>query len=509
MKQLPADDPARIPGITEATVSWLRNALDDDSVSADDNFLEIGGHSIMAMELGAWLKAEHGINLDIRQLFEENVGKAVVGGRAAEPETATDNGDGHELSHGERRFWLAERLAPGAPGHVAISRAEISGPVDAARLARALASVCAAHPSLRTRFPIVDGQPRRTVGPAQPTFPVLYRDAWTHPKERAFIAELAAQVHDLAEGPLVAAGLMSADEHRHLLLLAVHHAVYDGHSDQVLLTDLARAWSGIIPEPAPAPRSARRSDAADLEFWRAECADLVELALPDTGGLPMRQIWRAPVSDHALLLPSGARRLRWYATRHRVPALAVPLAAWWRTLTDWTARSDLCVGTVVANRGPCDERVVGYLANSLPIRIADEPAGDDGVDSADGSPEFALVARVGAKLLDVLEHAAVPTDEIAALAPRPSAGRMPLFQTILVLQRVRAPVRLGELTTVRPRPAPPMGAQAELCCALWEDGDDLTGSVHAPRGLLPEPMLRTLAAHFEARLVRLLDTELP
>jgi acyl carrier protein len=79
-----ADDSPGYPDITQGTISWLRNALDDDSVSADDNFLEVGGHSMMAIELSTWLKDQHGINLDIRQLFEESVGKAVAGAAPAE-----------------------------------------------------------------------------------------------------------------------------------------------------------------------------------------------------------------------------------------------------------------------------------------------------------------------------------------------------------------------------------------------------------------------------------------
>jgi aryl carrier-like protein len=59
-------------------LSWLRDALEDQTVSADDNFLDIGGHSMMAIELNAWLSEKHGITVGLASLFRESIGTAIA-----------------------------------------------------------------------------------------------------------------------------------------------------------------------------------------------------------------------------------------------------------------------------------------------------------------------------------------------------------------------------------------------------------------------------------------------
>ncbi|MEU2245156.1 MULTISPECIES: non-ribosomal peptide synthetase [unclassified Streptomyces] len=502
--------PATAAGDGSPALRAVRGILDAPALTPDEDLLALGAHSLQVLRIAARLSGLLDVELSALDVYRHTTIRALEELAANRPHrTARERGTSedqdasgdrgaseHRLSPGEKRFWLAERLAPGAPGHVATSRIQVAGPVDTDRLEAALAAVAAAHPALRTTFPTDRGRPRRAVSPTPAPVPLVRRSA-DDTTETALTAELAAAVHDLAHGPLLAAGLLSHSAERHTLLLAVHHAVYDAHSEQVLLTDLATAWSGIAPAPAPAPPATGRATGPARDFWRAELAGLEPLALP-VPAPAMRALWAAPVTGRTIPLPAGTGpRLHAAAARHRTPALTLLLAAWWRALTTWTGRLDLVVGTVVADRDPAHERTVGYLANGIPVRIAGQP----------GTGGAELVDLVGERLLRALAHAAPPTDEIAALAPRPTGGRMPLYQTVLALQRVNAPVRLGD-TVLRPRPAPPLGPQAELVCELWEDGEELTGALHTPEGLLPPATHALLTDLFASELDLLLTKDL-
>ena len=485
---------------TGAVTPALREAraiLSRPELPADADLLAAGASSLHVLRIAARLSRVSGVRLSARDVYEHPSAAALdalaATRRAGEPYEDAPSADvagGTGLSPGERRFWLASRLAPGAPGHVAVSRVSVDGALDPERLRHALGAVAAVHPALRTTFPRQAGRPHRSVADDPPPPPLLIRPDG----ESALVHELAALVGDLDAGPLFAAGLAGSGEGRHLLL-AVHHIVYDGRSEEILVADLAAAYAGRTPAPAPAPPAAapRQGAAEDREFWRARLTGLTAPEWPGGATLGTRELWTRPLVAHPLDLGAETTaRLREFAARERHPVLVPLLAAWWRALAKVTGQSDLVVGTIVEDREAAHERTVGYLANGLPVRIAADPALDPP----------ALLALVRERLLEVFAHTVLGTDEIAALAPRPPGGRTPLYQNLLVLQRVAAP---AEADGVRftPLPAPALGPQAELCCELWDDGRSFTGAVTAPEGLLDTAALAETAALFTTGLADL------
>ncbi|WP_329205924.1 amino acid adenylation domain-containing protein [Streptomyces sp. NBC_00683] len=485
----------------------VRELLGLPSLSPGQDLIAEGVTSLQVIRIAARLSRLLDVELSAGDVYRHGsvAGLELLASRlpSREREMKPDRtGREGDLSAGERRFWLAERLAPGAPGHVAVSRIEVTGTVHPDRLGEALTAVVAAHPALRTSYPLRDGRPRRSVTAQPAPQPLLVRAAGPDLEAdlAAMLRELAASVHDLAHGPLLAAGLLTGAADRHSLLVAVHHSVYDARSEEILLADLATAYAG---EPLAGHRAPKGT--ADVvrdshrEFWSSRLEGVRPLALPGGRYPTMRGLWTSPPAPAVpLALPErAAHLLRAAAATNRSPALVPLLTAWWRALADWTGQHDVTVGTIVAGREPAEERTVGYFANGLPVRLPGVPG------SFGGEP----LATVREQLLDALAHAALPTDEIASLAPRPGDGRMPLYQNLLVLQRVTPPVRSGGVTFT-PRPAPPLGPQAELCCELWEEGDELSGALHTPAGLIEPSELARLSHLFTTELTNLLEKDL-
>jgi hypothetical protein len=72
-----------ITSTTDAAVAWLRTTLDDAEITGDDNFLDVGGHSMIAINFNAWLTEEFGVTTDLAQLFQKTIREAVASAHAA------------------------------------------------------------------------------------------------------------------------------------------------------------------------------------------------------------------------------------------------------------------------------------------------------------------------------------------------------------------------------------------------------------------------------------------
>jgi hypothetical protein len=63
--------------MTDTPLLWLQEELEDDSITLEDNFLDVGGNSYLAMQLAEMLYSESGFKLDMRRLYEVTLGEAL------------------------------------------------------------------------------------------------------------------------------------------------------------------------------------------------------------------------------------------------------------------------------------------------------------------------------------------------------------------------------------------------------------------------------------------------
>ncbi|WP_246805540.1 condensation domain-containing protein, partial [Mesorhizobium mediterraneum] len=283
---------ARPPNpLEEMLCAIWADVLNREGVTSTDNFFELGGHSLNATRVMLRLREALQVEVPLRMLFEhptvEGLARYVASQTGAVapaglPIVTVPRTGCVPVSFAQQRLWFVHEYEAGAATYNCPIVLEISGGLDRAALGRALDEIVGRHEILRTCFPPVDGVPMQVIKP-RTALPLVVIDA--QDGELALImAEEFARPFDLKNGPVIRASLIRMSEHRHRLLLAMHHIVWDGWSVGVLCDELVELYAafsrGRSPKLADLPiqyadfaawqHSGEQDHArdADLGYWR-------------------------------------------------------------------------------------------------------------------------------------------------------------------------------------------------------------------------------------------------
>jgi amino acid adenylation domain-containing protein len=426
------------------------------------------------------------------------------------------------LSFAQQRLWFLDQLEPGGSEYLIRVALNVSGPLDAATLETALSGLAGRHEVLRTRFPGgPDGQPVQVADlPARIT--VLVEDlAGASPETvAARVDALAGTGFDLAAGPLWRAALLRTGPERAVLVICLHHIVFDGWSEVIFARELAELYRAATPGREPAVLPELPVSYADyaiwqrdrlsgpvlerhLGYWRERLAGLAPLNLPtDHPRRPGRPSGggTVPVTVDAATVTA----LRRVAGRSRATLFMALQAALAALLSRYCGQDDIAIGTPVAGRSHTEtENMVGLFVNTMVLRT-----------DASGDPSFtALVRRVKDAALGAYDHQDLPFERLVEdLAPARDLSRNPLFQTMLVLQTTAGRDLWSlpglELSQV---PLAPVNAQLDLSVELTQQDDkSLKGFVNYDSDLFDRATAERLAGHLRMLLAGFAaDPEVP
>src|SRR5262249_41670252 len=150
-------------------------------------------------------------------------------------------------------LWFLDQLEPGSATYNIPAALRLSGALDPAALAAALAAMAGRHEALRTRFPQIAGRPVQQIEPPAPVaLPVIDLGALAALSQAAGGAEARRPAGEereapfaRASGPLLRARLVRLAPAEALLLLTFHHIVFDGSSAVVFWRELAVLYQGL------------------------------------------------------------------------------------------------------------------------------------------------------------------------------------------------------------------------------------------------------------------------
>ncbi|HEX6342483.1 amino acid adenylation domain-containing protein [Umezawaea sp.] len=358
-------------------------------VGVDDNFFDLGGDSILGLQVVARAR-EAGIHLTARQTLLRHT----VAELAAEADAAGTAAPVHEqgpvvgdVPVTPIQRWFFEELEPSADRFCQSVFLALADDVDTEALRTAVAALPVHHDALRLRF-TRDGGGWRQHNAAPDGADVLQVvDLSDVDDEDAAVraATTAAQTgFDLEHGPLLRVLLFTGRSPR--LFLVAHHLVVDGVSMRVLLADLdlgyQRARRGEPVDLGPKTTSFRewahrlRDHVAaggldhELERWTAP-VEVVPLPVDGTGENTVGSMRTVTVRLDA---GTTAAVLRQVPEVYRTQVNDVLLSAVGRVLADWAGSRSVLVEMEGHGRedvlpGVDLSRTVGWFTTAFPVSL--------------------------------------------------------------------------------------------------------------------------------------------
>ncbi|MDA3351781.1 non-ribosomal peptide synthase/polyketide synthase [Pseudomonas aeruginosa] len=246
-----------------------------EQVGLADNFFEIGGDSIISLQVVSRAR-QLGIHFTPKMLFEaQTIGALAPLAESGTQVLAIDQGPvtGVTPLLPIQQGFFAEEVAERHWWNQSVLL-EAREPLDVRLLEQALRGVLAHHDALRLSFAReAAGWTARHRG-VEEGAAALLRVARV--ADLAALRALADEVQrslDLADGPLLRALLATFDDGSQRLLLVIHHLVVDGVSWRILFEDLQTAYRQLLAGQAvelPAKTSAFRDWAERLQAFAGD-----------------------------------------------------------------------------------------------------------------------------------------------------------------------------------------------------------------------------------------------
>ena len=280
-----SEDGGRPLGLVEEGLASLwTDLLRLDRVGVHDNFFALGGHSLLATQLISRLREAFQVELPLRALFEaptiaglaariELERRSATSPLTVQPVRRVARDRPFPLSFAQERLWFLHLLAPESPVYNMGAAVRLTGRLDTAALAAALAEIQRRHEALRTIFRATTTGAVQEVQPWAPLQQPLIDlsalpEAARAPEARRVVGDEESRPFDLERGPLLRALLLRLGKESHVALWSTHHVAADGWSlTEVFIPELARLYAVALHRPAFA--ASRTSDPyADYAVWQ-------------------------------------------------------------------------------------------------------------------------------------------------------------------------------------------------------------------------------------------------
>lgn len=375
-----------------------QEVLGINQVGVEDGFFELGGDSLLAMQVLNRTREATQAKLSFRHLFErqtvaklaELVQDGLEETAVSQPTIQNEIRSHYPLSVAQQGVWFLWKLEPDSPYYTAQGVIHLRGEVDVAILQRAWQALIDRHVILRAKFGVDEnGRPVQTFPQRQDSLQTIDLTHLSSTERedylKAFMYEKGQQPLNLEKHSLLQANLFKLAEDSYDLPITFHEITLDLWGWSNMIQDLGALYAGFKrgeenPLP-PLPFSfadyvlweseaiTKTNLQAQEAYWKEQLAgELPVLSLPTDRPHPARPTYRGD-AQAVMLDAELTAQLKALSQQQGATLFMTMLTAFNIMLRLYAGQDDLIVGAPLANRTHDHaEDLVGFFLNMLPLR---------------------------------------------------------------------------------------------------------------------------------------------
>ncbi|MCP4152564.1 MAG: amino acid adenylation domain-containing protein [bacterium] len=480
--------------------------LQKQEIGIDDNFFDIGGHSLRATIMTSKIHKEFNVKLPLPEIFKNSTIRTLAETlkefkqeqyAAVEP---TEKKEYYPLSSLQERMFILDRIEEGQTAYNVFNVMRVEGKINRERFEAVFKTVIHRHETFRTSFKMIQGQPVQEIHPSV-DFKMQYPAAGE--KEITGVIETFNRPFDLEKAPILRVGLMALGDtstgENHLLLFNMHHIISDGTSIGILIREFVDLYEGSR-EPAQLriqykdfaqwqnSKEGRQIIGKQEAYWLKQLAgELPVLELPIDYTRPTVQSFRG-----ANLLRSGTpelkQNLETLARQTGTTLFMVLMTAYNILLANYANQEDIIVGTPVSGRRQADyHNLIGLFINVLAIRNyprKEKPVRD-------------FLEEVKGNTMQAFENQEYPFGEmVETLDLGRNIERNPIYDAELIVHNFEMPELETEDLKFVPYEMEIKGTQVDITLSMTENTDTLTFALNYCTDLFEKRTMERFLQHY-------------
>jgi 3-oxoacyl-(acyl-carrier-protein) synthase/acyl carrier protein len=492
-----------------------------EELQRNSNYFELGGDSIIEVQLINRIQEHFGVEVDFERIFEKETLKEQAAfidfmkPSSVIPVTKVERTESLPLSSAQESQYFLYRMNKDSAHYNMCIPLRLKGPLNREALAQAMNELVKRHEILRTVYYLNDGKPVQKINPHREVdFPVL--DISSEPDKEERVQQLmdseSLKPFDLSKDLGIRILTIYMGVNDHVIFLNLHHITADAWSVGIILKEISALYNAFLNN--------KEADLPELDIQYADYASWQQNRLNDAKVYDkLLSYWKKKLSGPLppLFLPADGPRpevpsfkgfthyftysnelsqmIREFSKQEQATVFHTFLAAFKTLLFRYTQVEDIIIGTPFAGRGKKElEHVIGFFANMLVLRT-----------KLQGDLSFRdLLKQVRLEAMSAFAHQEMPFDKLVAeFESERKTSQNPFFQVILAYQNV--PTASQSLLDLKDLETLSSGLEGktvrfDLEFGLFDTGKVIRGMLVYATDLFNHERIVRMANHFQVLL---------